>query len=158
MARPRPLAPEFVVREPRSSGQNTPETRWPTGLAPQLGPQAEFSMGTWGWRVDNTAAKGDPHEGDPKRTHFSKAGLKSAYVSAYGDDEFQVQWSLQKATMLIVLILVAIPNSLWPPNPGALAYYIFLLVSLLGPALGFLMGFATESVKSVQHFVSDKRE
>ena len=151
-ARPRPLLPEFVLTRPPPSGQMPPERRWPTGLAPQLGPQAEFSMGSWGWRVDNTVAGNDPHDGSrdsAAKTHFTKAGLESPYVTAYADDELKVQWGLQKATLLICLILVAIPSSLWPPSPGPLLYYVWLLWSLLGPAVGYLFGFAGETVRGV---------
>ena len=54
-----------------------PGEYWPSGLT-GAGPQAEFSMGDWGWRTDPGAASG--------KTHFTVDGFRGFFNSAYGDD------------------------------------------------------------------------
>jgi len=54
-----------------------PGEYWPSGLT-GTGPQAEFSMGDWGWRTDPGAASG--------KTHFTVDGFRGFFNSAYGDD------------------------------------------------------------------------
>ena len=61
-----------------------PGEYWPSGLT-GAGPQAEFSMGDWGWKTDPTAETPDPRT-ERKSPRFTVEGFRSFFNSAYGDD------------------------------------------------------------------------
>ena len=61
------------------------DRRWPTGLT-LIGPQAEWSMGDWGWHVDRHAEDArNPY------THFTGKGFKGYFNTAYGDDVYGLE-------------------------------------------------------------------
>ena len=122
-----------------------PGEYWPSGLTGK-GPQAEFSMGDWGWRTDPGAASG--------KTHFTVDGFRGFFNSAYGDDIdrhdivystvffllYLVHWlvkpfftsgshfstkydSLLFTSLLLPLVMLALPalapTALWHGHPEA---------------------------------------
>ena len=160
----RPAAP-FIIR-PRSPAYHLPypdkdfvaagdeqplkDKRWPTGLT-LIGPQAEWSMGDWGWHVDRFA------EERGKGARFTGRGFHGYFNTAYGDDVYGVERGLGAALLVACLLVHALPAS-WGsllgyrggPDLGLFCFWLFLLVVMARGAMAHLRAAAEPPLESAE--------
>lgn len=148
----RPAAP-FIIR-PREPAYKSPypdkdfksgseeklkDKLWPTGLT-LIGPQAEWSMGDWGWHVDRHAQETGAN------THFTGKGFRGYFNTAYGDDVYALERGILATFFLICLLFHELPASLGsligyrsgPLQFGVFLFWMWILVTMLMGAWRYL--------------------
>ena len=117
--------------------ENQPDTGpWQNGLT-GAGPQAEYSMGSWGWRTDPSIG---PHTGD-RIKHFTREGFNGYFNSAYGDDVEATESGIYKAALLCMIPYLLFSGSAASGLPSIrnLTLGVALLFWMLTPAMPFLL-------------------
>ena len=141
----RPAAP-FIIR-PREPAYKSPypdkdfklgseeklkDKLWPTGLM-HIGPQAEWSMGDWGWHVERHAQETGAN------THFTGRGFRGYFNTAYGDDVYALERGILATFFIICLLFHALPAALGsligyhsgPVQFGDFLYWLWILITML---------------------------
>ena len=143
MAAPRPPLAAFMLdrgNRPEWAHQVDPGP-WPNGLT-GAGPQAEYSMGDWGWRTDPSIGPISLPKDNQFKKRFTRHGFSGYFNSAYGDDIDSRENGMNKAALLFMIpyLLSSGFGLTGSASVRNLVLGVALLFWMLTPAVPCLLG------------------